>query len=46
MKKTLIALLCLFILFAGGFVWLLGQASSDNAPQAVQTIDLPDTYEK
>lgn len=46
MKKALIALLCLFILFIGGFVWLLAQASPDNAPQGVQTIDLPDTYEK
>ncbi len=46
MKKTLIAIGCLLILFIGGFVWLLAQASPSNAPQDVQVIDLPDTYEK
>lgn len=46
MKKALIAILCLLILFTAGFVWLLVQASSENAPQEVQVIDLPDTYEK
>lgn len=46
MKKALIAILCLLVVFIGGFVWLLSQASADNAPQEVQVIELPDTYEK
>lgn len=46
MKKAFIAIGLLVILFIGGFVWLLGEASPDNAPQEVQVIDLPDTFEK
>lgn len=46
MKKMGALLGILAILCLGGFFWLLSQASPQNAPKDVVTIDLPDTYEK
>ena len=36
----------LLVLFLAVFFWLVSGASADNAPQEVQTIELPDSYEK
>jgi hypothetical protein len=46
MKKALIAggILALFLIL--GFMFLLGQASPENAPQDTIIIELPDTFEK
>lgn len=46
MKKALIAGGILALLLILGFMFLLGQASPDNAPQDVKVIELPDTFEK
>ena len=46
MKKLVIGGGIALILLIAVFFWLLSGASSDNAPQEVQTIELPDTYEK
>jgi len=46
MKKLVIGGSIVLILFLALFFWLLSGASADNAPQELQTIELPDTYEK
>lgn len=46
MKKSLIAGGVVLIVLLIGFFVLLGKASPENAPQDVQTIELPDTFEK
>ena len=46
MKKTLIAIGAIIALSIFGFVFLVRQASPDNAPIDVKVIELPDTYEK
>ncbi len=46
MKKLGVILGVLFLLFLGGFMWLLSQASPDHAPKDTVTINLPDSYEK
>ncbi len=46
MKKLVIVGGIVLGLLLAVFFWLLSGASADNAPQEVQTIDLPDTYEK
>jgi cbb3-type cytochrome oxidase subunit 3 len=46
MKRLTFGLLVLAIFFIGAFFWLLSAASPQHAPQEVQTIDLPDIYEK
>ena len=46
MKKIAIGGGILLVLLIGVFFWLLSGASPENAPQEIQTIDLPDTYEK
>lgn len=46
MKKALIAGGILTLLLIIGFMFLLGKASPDNAPQGVKIIELPDTFEK
>ena len=46
MKKLVIGGGIVLALFLAVFFWLLSGASADNAPQEVQTIELPDTYEK
>ena len=46
MKKLVIGGGIILVLFLVAFFWLLSGASADNAPQEVQTIELPDTYEK
>ena len=46
MKKIGILLLILFLALAGVFAWLVLEASPDNAPDEVITIELPDTYER
>jgi hypothetical protein len=46
MKKLVIGGGIVLGLLLAVFFWLLSGASADNAPQEVQTIDLPDTYEK
>ncbi|MDB2439707.1 hypothetical protein N9W89_13420 [Hellea sp.] len=46
MKKLAIGGGIAIILLLVVFFWLLSGASADNAPQDVQTIELPDSYEK
>ena len=46
MKKLAIGGGIALVLLLVAFFWLLSGASADNAPQEVQTIELPDTYEK
>lgn len=46
MKKLAIGGGIAVIALLAVFFWLLSGASADNAPQDVQTIELPDTYEK
>ena len=46
MKKLVIVGGIVLIFLMAVFFWLLSGASADNAPQEVQTIELPDTYEK
>lgn len=46
MKKLAIGGGIAVVLLFAVFFWLLSGASADNAPQEVQTIELPDTYEK
>ena len=45
-KKITISVAIIAILLLAAFFWLLSQASPENAPQDVTTIELPDTYEK
>lgn len=46
MKKALIAGGALALILVLGFMFLLGKASPENAPQDVKIIELPDTFEK
>jgi hypothetical protein len=46
MKKLAIGGGVLAVLFLVVFFWLVSGASVENAPQDVQTIELPDSYEK
>lgn len=46
MKKLVIGGGIALVLLLAVFFWLLSGASADNAPQELQTIELPDTYEK
>ncbi len=46
MKKLVIGGGIALVLLLAVFFWLLSGASADNAPQDIQTIELPDTYEK
>jgi len=46
MKRLIFGLLVLAAFLIAGFVWLLSAASPEHAPQEVQTLDLPDGYEK
>lgn len=46
MKKLAIGGGIVLLLLLAVFFWLLSGASADNAPQEMQTIELPDTYEK
>ena len=46
MKKLVIGGGIALVLLLALFFWLLSGASADHAPQEVQTIELPDTYEK
>lgn len=46
MKKLAIGGGLLAVLLLAVFFWLVSGASPDNAPQEVQTIELPDSYEK
>lgn len=46
MKKALIILVPLAVLFGAGFFWLLSKASPENAPKEEITVELPDTFEK
>jgi len=46
MKKALIASGAMLLLLIIAFIWLLGGASPDNAPQDVKVIDIPDAGEK
>jgi len=46
MKKALMAIGTIIVLLIIGFVFLVGQASPDNAPQDIKVIDLPDSFEK
>lgn len=46
MKKLAIGGTIVLILLLAVFFWLLSGASPENAPQELQTIELPDTYEK
>lgn len=46
MKKLAVGGGIALVLLLALFFWLLSGASADNAPQEVQTIELPDTYEK
>lgn len=46
MKRLSFGLAVLAILLIGAFFALLSMAAPEHAPQEVQTIDLPDSYEK
>jgi len=46
MKKLAIGAIALIVVLLGLFLWLVSGASPNNAPQEMQTIELPDTYEK
>lgn len=46
MKKLAIGGGIVAVLLLVVFFWLVSGASADNAPQEVQTIELPDSYEK
>jgi len=46
MKKLAIGGGIVVLLLLAVFFSLLSGASADNAPQEMQTIELPDTYEK
>lgn len=46
MKKLAIGGAIVLILLLVVFFWLLSGASPENAPQDIQTFELPDTYEK
>ena len=46
MKKLAIGGGLIAVLLLVIFFWLVSGASADNAPQEVQTIELPDSYEK
>ena len=46
MKKLAVGGGIALVLLLALFFCLLSGASADNAPQEVQTIELPDTYEK
>ena len=46
MKKLAIGGGIALVLLLAVFFWLVSGASADNVPQEVQTIELPDTYEK
>lgn len=46
MKKLAIGGGIVAVLLLTVFFWLVSGASADNAPQEVQTIELPDSYEK
>jgi len=45
MKKTSLLLLAALVLVIGVFIWLLMEASPENAPQETITVELPDSYE-
>jgi len=46
MKKALIIIVPIVVLFVFGFFWLLSKSSPENAPTDVITVELPDTFEK
>ncbi len=46
MKKALIGGGVILLLLIIAFLWLLSGASPDNAPQNIQTIDIPDAGER
>jgi len=46
MKKALIAGGAILLLVLVVFIWLLGAASPDNAPQDIKVIDIPDAGTK
>ena len=46
MKKLGVFLILVLLIGGGLFLWLLGQASPDNANSEVITIDIQDKFEK
>jgi len=46
MKKLGIAIALILFVLVGGFVWLVGQSSPENADSSTITIELPDNFEK
>lgn len=46
MKKLFIVSFTLVLFLFGLTWWLLSSASSENAPQDLKVIELPDNYEK
>jgi hypothetical protein len=46
MKKLLFMCVTLILFFSALAFWLLSGSSSENAPQDIKVIELPDIYEK
>ena len=46
MKKLLFVCVTLILFLSAMAFWLLLGASSENAPQDIKVLELPDTYEK